>query len=144
MEALLKLIPIFAFLVGLYKTYYDVFSKREISDFEQMKKYFCGEKTESLKKEPEYTKDMFCQTISFLKGHKYKDISYLLENKNLNLFDLKDILRLKKMNLLIIDEKNGKLILNRSMTNSIRIASSNYLKQAHGFHGLFYLYMLLF
>ncbi|MDK4574386.1 hypothetical protein [Kingella kingae] len=113
MEALLKLIPIFAFLVGLYKTYYDVFSKREISDFEQMKKYFCGEKTESLKKEPEYTKDMFCQTISFLKGHKYKDISYLLENKNLNLFDLKDILRLKKMNLLIIDEKNGKLILNR-------------------------------
>ncbi len=46
----LILIPIFAFLVGLYKTYYDVFLKFEICDFEQMKKYFCGEKAESLKK----------------------------------------------------------------------------------------------
>ncbi len=46
------------------------------------------------------------------------------------------------MNLLIIDEKNGKLILNSVQDNSRHTATRNYLKQTHGFHGLFYLYML--
>lgn len=120
MEALInltKLIPILALLITIYKTYYDIFSKRYIYDLEQVNKYFSSDKLSNLKKEPEYIKDLACQTVSFLKGHKFQDILYLLENQKINLFDLRDILRLKKMNVLSVDEKTGKLKLNKNYDN---------------------------
>lgn len=113
MEIFVKtILPILLFVVTIYKTYHDVFPKKHINDMEQLNKYFSKEKFILLEKEYAYIQDMACQTVSFLRGHKFQDIAYLLRSNNLSLFDLKGILRLKKVNVLIVDEKIGKLRLN--------------------------------
>lgn len=113
MEIFVKtILPILLFLVTIYKTYHDVLPKKYMNDMEQLNKYFSKEKLILLEQENEYIKDMACQTVSFLKGHKFQDIAYLLKSDKLNLFDLKGILRLKKVNVVIIDEKTGRLQLN--------------------------------
>ena len=56
-------------------------------------------------------KDAIIKNISYLKGHPFSEIEYLLSNKNITLLELRSLLQLKKMNILVWDKSTRQLNL---------------------------------
>lgn len=96
----------------IYKFIYEYSSKQRNHDADQMVKFFSTEeKIIEFKKQPEYVKDAIIKNISYLKGHPFSEIEYLLSNENITLLELRSLLQLKKMNILVWDKSTRQLNL---------------------------------
>lgn len=61
---------------------------------------------------------MACKTVSYFKKYNFKEIEILLDS-NLSLYEMSNILRLKRGKALILDENSGKLKLDKKYKDSI-------------------------
>ena len=97
---------------AIYKFIHEYSSKQRNHDADQLVKFFSTEeKIIEFKKQPEYVKDAIIKNISYLKGHPFSEIEYLLSNKNITLLELRSLLQLKKMNILVWDKSTRQLNL---------------------------------
>ena len=82
---------------AIYKFIHEYSSKQRNHDANQLVKFFSTEeKIIEFKKQPEYVKDAIIKNISYLKGHPFSEIEYLLSNKDITLLELRSLLQLKK------------------------------------------------
>ena len=97
---------------AIYKFIHEYSSKQRNHDADQLVKFFSTEeKIIEFKKQPEYVKDAIIKNISYLKGHPFSEIEYLLSNENITLLELRSLLQLKKMNILVWDKSTRQLNL---------------------------------
>ena len=97
---------------AIYKFIHEYSSKQRNHDADQLVKFFSTEeKIIEFKKQPEYVKDAIIRNISYLKGHPFSEIEYLLSNKDITLLELRSLLQLKKMNILVWDKSTRQLNL---------------------------------
>lgn len=115
-------IPIIIFVIssiaGIYKFIKETSQKQNITNFNQAKNLFCGDGLIELKKSPCFIQDMACKTVSYFKNHNFKEIEILVDS-NLSLYEMINILRLKRGRILILDEKTGELKLANKYKDNI-------------------------
>lgn len=115
-------IPIVIFIIssiaGIYKFIKETSQKQNITNFNQAKSLFCGEGLIELKKSPCFMQDMACKTVSYFKNHNFKEIEILVDS-NLSLYEIINILRLKRGRILILDEKTRELKLANKYKDNI-------------------------
>lgn len=119
MNSLKELSPMIAIIFAIctavwaiYKFIHEYSSKQRNHDADQLVKFFSTEeKIIEFKKQPEYVKDAIIKNISYLKGHPFSEIEYLLSNENITLLELRSLLQLKKMNILVWDKSTRQMNL---------------------------------
>ncbi len=116
-ELLQIFIGLFGSVWGIYTFRIVISQKTAMTNFEQIYKYFSKEKLDDLASLPVFAQDMACETVSYFKGFKFKDLEQIL----LAGFHLKELLTILKLH-------KAKIIVFNKDKNMVEI-SDKYLKK---------------